>query len=175
MQGRGEKAGMFAGAVIMESRRIRSVSDENPRRLLGYRAMWSAHQMLGIQTDSAHPGGDPAYVLRFTPVRGASEGDFLIGNLKMFGRARFDQRQSLKRLYGRAGKDRLIDVTPRGNRLSARFHDNGGSPVATLDAATASDHDDQRVHAFHFECSSKIVTLHGVTSVPAWQFRFTWV
>ena len=51
-------------------------------------------------------------------VRRAGERQFLVAEAEAVGRARFDQRQRLQRLDGRARKDRPLDVAERQHRAA---------------------------------------------------------
>ena len=91
------------------------------------------------ETDTREPPLDGFDMHRLTVVRSAGERDFGIAKPIRIRRPRFDERNGLQRLDGRAGKHRRIDVAQCQHLLAGDVHSHDRAAMATFDRVAAPD------------------------------------
>ena len=72
---------------------------------------------------------------------GAGEREFLIGESKTIGSARFHERERLQRLHRRARKDRPFHIAEAEHETPAGIDQRDRAAVAALDQGAAQDFD----------------------------------
>src|SRR5205814_299218 len=78
-------------------------------------------------------------------MRRACERELLMAEPIVLGGARFDQRQSLQCLDGRARIDRAHHVAARQHRTAFGIDHGDGTAMRAFDAAAAQDFDEHRI------------------------------
>ena len=109
------------------------------------RQMRAAGEVRFGAADAGKPGRDPGGVHRFAGMRGASQGQFLVGDAGGLSGASLDHRQRLQGLERRAGVDRTIRRAPGRPDVARGIADGYGAPVNALDRIPADQLDENRV------------------------------
>jgi hypothetical protein len=108
-----QKAGVLAGAIVVERGWSEPRSGESEGGRMVKRPMHAAFERFRIKTGTCEHALDRGYVLRLAAVRGAGERELLIDETQAFRRSRLHKRQGLQRLDRRTRKNWTRDITCR--------------------------------------------------------------
>ena len=137
--GGADKAGVFAGAVVVQRGGRLSGGGERPcgRRAAG--PVGAAFQAGGFAAGLFQHGVRRCRVFGQAGVRGAGQGELRVGEGEAVSGALGEQGQGLQRLDGRAREDRLVRVAAGQHQAALRVGHGEAAGVAGLDMRAAED------------------------------------
>ena len=130
--GETEKARVLARAVVVQCRRLGAGAAERCCGRPMHRRVRAATQRRSIKACALEHRCRGRHVTGLAAMGRTGERQLLIGEPIAIGGARFDQRQRLQGLHGRARKHRAIDIAERQHTRAVRIHDRDRAAMAAL-------------------------------------------
>ncbi|GAV33973.1 hypothetical protein ROTAS13_01633 [Roseomonas sp. TAS13] len=145
--GGADEAGMLAGAVVVQGRRLGAGARQVPRRLGIAGPVRAAFQAARLLPGLAQHGGGGLGMQRLAGMGGAGERQLRFRQAEAIGRAALDQRQGLDHLHRRARENGPLHIAGGEDEPALRIHHREGPRMARFHLGTARDFHQNRI--FH--------------------------